>query len=161
MSLRVRRMSRQPDEIARAATLRHAAFFAGTDRSIAEDAAGLARLVAEAVPPEAAFVAELDGALAGTCLLVREELSQRHELGPWLAGLVVDPACRGRGVGAALVGAVVDHGRSEGVARLFLYTDEAEGFYAAYGWTVCDRFADAAGIPSALMAIDPAPRDEP
>ncbi|MER9242939.1 hypothetical protein [Mesorhizobium sp. M0633] len=41
---------------------------------------------------EAAFVARLDSAPIGSCMLVRNKIDLAHDLTPWLAGLVVDEA---------------------------------------------------------------------
>jgi predicted N-acetyltransferase YhbS len=51
---------------------------------------------------------------------------------PWLAGLVVAPAWRGRGLGARLVQAVCDDARRLGETELFLGTD-GPGFYTRLG----------------------------
>jgi predicted N-acetyltransferase YhbS len=51
---------------------------------------------------------------------------------PWLAGLVVVPAWRGRGLGSALVRAVLADARRLGEAEVFLGTD-GPGFYQRLG----------------------------
>ena len=102
---------------------------------------------------EAAFLAELEGRPAGTCLYVRREIDPPHDLTPWLAGLYVDPAFRRRAVGRALVAAVEAHGRSLGCPRLHLYTTLAEDYYAPLGWQVQERFSWK-GEPFVLMHRD-------
>lgn len=104
MNFVIRPMRLDRTEVEAVAAMRHAAFFAGTSRTVADDAEGLEALVGDTSGE--AFVAESEGAVAGSCLLVERELDQRHEVGPWLAGLVVAPAMRGMGIGAALVKAV-------------------------------------------------------
>lgn len=52
----------------------------------------------------------------------------------WLCDVVVDEAWRGHGIGSALVGAVVEQLRSEGVARIALTTRDAHGVYAPLGF---------------------------
>lgn len=153
MDFIIRPMRLDRTEIEAVAALRHAAFFAGSSRTLAEDANGLAHLAGDP-PSGAALVAEAGGSVAGSCLLVERELDPRHEVGPWLAGLVVAPAMRGRGIGAALVRAVEAEAGDRDVTRLHLYTDEAEGFYAALGWSTLDRFQDEGGNPGVLMARD-------
>jgi GNAT superfamily N-acetyltransferase len=86
-------------------------------------------------------------------MLVDAEIEPRHDCSPWLASLFVAPAWRGQGVGRALVGAVEAHAAAHGIARLHLYTDAAEPFYAACGWTVLDRFMED-GTACVLMGRD-------
>jgi GNAT superfamily N-acetyltransferase len=52
----------------------------------------------------------------------------------WLCDVFVDPAVRGRGVGAMLIGGVVDHCRPLGLRRIALSTDDAHGLYAKFGF---------------------------
>ena len=51
--------------------------------------------------------------------------------------LAVDPACRGAGVGSALLGELVGQARELGVRRLFCLTFEVE-FFARHGFTPLD-----------------------
>lgn len=64
------------------------------------------------------FMAELDGAIVGTCSLLREE-SGEHEL----AKMAVAESARGRGVGRALAEAVIARARERGLTRLELFTN--------------------------------------
>jgi predicted N-acetyltransferase YhbS len=102
---------------------------------------------------EVAIVAKLDGVLAGTCLLVRSEIDPCHPVAPWLAGLYVAPEHRRRGVGKVLVRAIEDQARQRGNARLYLYTDNAVGYYERLDWIIADR-TDWKGIPTVLMQRD-------
>ncbi len=55
----------------------------------------------------------IDGALAGTCGVVRDKtLKMRHRA--WIVAVYVSPSARGRGVGKALVGAALEIARSWG-----------------------------------------------
>lgn len=132
------------------ARLRVATFFEGSARTADEDAAGL-RLLLAGDGFETALVARIGDASVGTCLLVRHELEPAHDFTPWLAGLVVDDAHRGRGIGRALVAAIEAHAASIGVERLYLYTWEARDFYAGLGWVVVERLKQD-GHPMLLMA---------
>ncbi|RWG35152.1 GNAT family N-acetyltransferase [Mesorhizobium sp.] len=132
------------------AKLRLAAFFEGTGRTLAEDMAGLRGLIA-GDGSEAAVVPRLGGSPIGSCLFVRNEIDPAHDLTPWLAGLVVDEAYRGQGVGTALVRAIEGHAASAGVNRLYLYTWQARSFYEALGWTATEAF-EQEGEPMLLMS---------
>lgn len=143
----IRRMA--PVDLDAAARLRWEAFFEGSDRTVADDRAGLAELVARE-GPEAAFVSDADGRHAGSVLLVRTELSIDLDHSPWLAGLVVAPERRGRGLGAAMVRTVEAHAFEQGFEALYLYTHDADAFYAALGWTVLEEFT-AFGEAARLM----------
>ncbi|MDX8440849.1 GNAT family N-acetyltransferase [Mesorhizobium australafricanum] len=134
------------------ARLRLEAFFEGTGRSLDEDMAGLRELVA-GDGFEAAFVARDRGRPIGSCLLVRKEISSPHSLTPWLAGLIVEQAHRGAGVGSALVRTVEAHAVSAGVGTLYLYTWQARGFYEALGWSAVETFEQDGG-PMLLMSRD-------
>lgn len=143
----IRRM--RPEDVEPVARLRHATFFAGGGRSIEEDATGLRDLLGRG-GIEAALVAATGYGPVGSCLLVARELDQRHDVTPWLARLVVDPGYRSLGIGAALVRDIETEARKAGFHALHLYTDEAEPFYARFGWTAVDRFTVDGG-PSVLM----------
>lgn len=79
-----------------------------------------------------------DGEPVATVSLESDDMDIRPDLTPWLASLYVVPAHRGRGLGRSLVRAAEEEARSLGITRLYLYTPEHEGFYAALGW---ERFA--------------------
>lgn len=53
----------------------------------------------------------------------------------WLCDVIVDPAWRGRGVGVALVGAIVAHAELQGLRRFLLATLDAHGLYRRFGFT--------------------------
>jgi len=134
------------------ARLRLKAFFEGTDRTLDEDMAGLRGLIA-GDGFEAAFVARDRGRLIGSCLLIRDEISSPHDLTPWLAGLIVEEAYRGGGVGTALVKTVEAHAASTGAGTLYLYTWQARAFYEALGWRAVEIF-EQGGEPMLLMSRD-------
>lgn len=100
-----------------------------------------------------ALVAKLGDQPIGTCLLVESEIEPNHDVSPWLAGLFVVPEHRRRGAGAVLVHAIEDQARARGVARLYLYTSAAAGFYTRLGWAVLDR-TNWKGFDTAFMARD-------
>ncbi|MCA9650698.1 MAG: GNAT family N-acetyltransferase [Myxococcales bacterium] len=52
----------------------------------------------------------------------------------WIHDVAVHPRYRGRGLGQALVGRLLDHPRVRGVRRVLLQTRDAQGFYATLGF---------------------------
>lgn len=57
----------------------------------------------------------------------------------WLADVYVDPAVRGKGIGAAFAGRIRDHLVPLGVRRILLATRDAHGVYAKAGFRPLDR----------------------
>ncbi|MFH8977336.1 GNAT family N-acetyltransferase [Streptomyces sp. NPDC017890] len=57
----------------------------------------------------------------------------------WLCDVYVDPAVRGKGLGTALVAAVREHLRPDGLRRLLLATHDAHGVYEKLGFTALDQ----------------------
>ena len=81
------------------------------------------------------YAALLDGEVAGCAtLLPDDEVAGLERLTPWLGNVYVVPTARGRGVGAALVGAVERAAEHQGASVLHLITDTAVDWYAARGW---------------------------
>jgi predicted N-acetyltransferase YhbS len=77
-------------------------------------------------------VAVCDGQAVGVVNLVESDDEQHVEWTPWLAGMVVAQAWRGRGVGSRLVRTLLDDARGLGVARVYFGTD-GPGFYTRLG----------------------------
>ncbi|WP_397607776.1 GNAT family N-acetyltransferase [Silanimonas sp.] len=76
-----------------------------------------------------------DGALLGSVSLVAEDSPDLRAFeGPWLASLFVRPDARGRGLGEALVRALVDHAARAGLTHLRLFTPQHRAFYERLGW---------------------------
>lgn len=124
---------------------RHEAFLKEDGLSIADSEAQLTKLTTRPEGPETALIARIAEDLAGICLLVLHELEPAHDLSPWLASLYVAPEFRRRGVARQLVEAIEDHARDNGVARLHLYTVDAEAFYRKCGWAVAERMPSHGG----------------
>ncbi|MEA2598778.1 MAG: hypothetical protein QOF01_5247 [Thermomicrobiales bacterium] len=95
----------------------------------------------------------LDGDdVLGSVTLVAHDMETRRDLSPWLAGLCVSPAQRGRGVGSALVRHAVRRAATMGVGRLYLYTGPGRGFYERLGWRpIADEWYE--GQPVVVMAV--------
>ena len=84
------------------------------------------------------FVAVEDGEPLGTASLVAHDLAERMDLSPWLAAVYVAPEFRNRGVGSALVQAVMDEALALGVEELYLFTPDKMSFYGRLGWKVLE-----------------------
>jgi GNAT superfamily N-acetyltransferase len=133
-------------ELKIAALWRYDAFLKEDGFSLADSEAQLTKLATAPEGPETALIARVGGRVAGICLLVMHELESAHsDLSPWLASLYVDPGFRGQGVARRFVAAIEDHARRRGVARLHLYTVDAEDLYRKCGWAVADRFVSEHG----------------
>ena len=75
----------------------------------------------------------------GSARLVECDMETHPELSPWLASLYVHPDFRGRGIATALIQRIEQHAHALGHARLYLYTEDGEAFYAPRGWRTLGR----------------------
>jgi GNAT superfamily N-acetyltransferase len=112
----------------------------GWDVSFEELVARIVADYAEKRDPEreAAWIAEVDGQRAGCvfCVAAGERTAQ-------LRILLVDPAFRGHGLGARLVGACLEFAAGAGYDRITLWTNDvltsARRIYQAAGFTLDDE----------------------
>jgi GNAT superfamily N-acetyltransferase len=84
--------------------------------------------------PEETFVLFDQDIPVGTASLAHDDLATRRDLTPWLAGVFVEPAYRGRGYATALVRRVEAFALAASVPTLWLFTWTAESLYARLGW---------------------------
>lgn len=117
---------------------RHGTLYAaefGWDQTFEYAVAGIAAEVMQNFNPatDGAWIAELAGAPVGAVFLVRktDEIAK-------LRMLIVDPAARGHGIGAALVAECTGFARAHGYRRITLWTNEvlaaARRLYANEGY---------------------------
>jgi GNAT superfamily N-acetyltransferase len=150
MTIEITRLKPNSSELQICAAWRYEAFLKSYGYSIGDSGAQLTKLATQPDEYETALIALVDGRLAGICLLVMQEFEPLHDVSPWLASLYVAPEYRKRGVAQKLVAAIEDQARKHGVARLHLYTGDAEEFYLKCGWNLAEQ-GIADGEPYALM----------
>lgn len=71
-----------------------------------------------------------DGSQIGFARVVTD-----HATFAWVCDVFVVEQARGRGVGKALVGAIVEHPSVRDVRRIVLATEDAHGLYEQFGFT--------------------------
>lgn len=76
-----------------------------------------------------------------------------------LRSLVVEPAARSAGVGAALVSALEHRARSQGIRELWLLTIDADDWFERSGYTVVDRLRAPTEIRGTAEFSDLCPGD--
>jgi len=86
------------------------------------------------------LIALEDGELLGGASLARDDLSERPELGPWLACVFVAPQARQRGLAELLIEGVYSEARAKGHDRLYLHTHDRGEYYAKRGWEYMEPF---------------------
>lgn len=83
----------------------------------------------------------LDGdQLLGGAALAKADLARRPDLGPWLACVFVTPPARGQGLAEQLIEGICAQAKANGVATLYLHTQDKRDYYAKRGWAVLERF---------------------
>jgi len=85
------------------------------------------------------FVATVENTLCGSAMLVAHDMDIRMQWTPWLAGVVVAPERRGRGIGASLAEHAATEANALGFPMLYLYTFSTEEYYARLGWERIER----------------------
>jgi GNAT superfamily N-acetyltransferase len=76
----------------------------------------------------------------GMVALCEDDLEDRPDLDPWLAGLYVAPAHRGKGHARTLISKIEAVAADAGIERLSLYTASAVELYRSAGWTTAETF---------------------
>ncbi|MFK0089709.1 GNAT family N-acetyltransferase [Pseudomonas sp. NPDC090755] len=97
------------------------------------------------------LIAMEGGQLLGGATLASDDLSDRPDLGPWLACVFIRPEARRRGLAAQLIDGICDHARDAGFTTLYLHTHNQSAYYSRLGWEVLERF-EAWGKEQYLMS---------
>lgn len=91
--------------------------------------------------------------IIGAYGLIEDDFMVRTDLCPWFCGLYVEPAERGRRLGAKLLA----HGRKEaaklGFDKIYLNTDHV-GYYEKYDWRYIGDFAHRSGVDARVYEAD-------
>ncbi len=96
------------------------------------------RAVTDRVP--LTLIALAGEALVGTVSLKQHEASTNADLSPWIGGLLVDEAWRGKGLGAALLAQAEAAAARLGYPVLYLSCEpDVEHFYEQLGWELMQR----------------------
>ncbi len=98
------------------------------------------------------FIASSGSTLPGSAMLVAHDMDTRLQWSPWLAGVVVAPEHRKRGVGAALAKHAAAEARTLGWPALYLYTFSTEQYYARLGWQLIECSSHF-GEPVSVMSL--------
>jgi predicted N-acetyltransferase YhbS len=125
---------RQPERIESVAELIYQEFWREVEGgySVADLVAHLRKATDPGRIPLSLIAVDDDGWLLGTINLIENDDAKRMHLRPWLAALVVAEGGRGRGIGSALVLALLAEARRLGLPRLYFGTD-GPGFYTRLG----------------------------
>ncbi len=71
----------------------------------------------------------------GTASLKAHDMDILQHLTPWLSGVYVPPAHRGKGIASSLIQEVVQRARNLGFEQLYLFTDSGVPLYKKLGWS--------------------------
>ena len=143
----------RPDLIAPVAAWLHEAFWHWDGYTLNDTQDAVARSTSRAGPQQTWVLLEGEDPVA-TASLAHDDLHERPLLTPWLAGVYVTPAARGRGYARTVIGAVIQACRAARIPTLWLYTNSAEGLYAKLGWNVAEIVARAHKPDVTLMRQD-------
>ena len=140
----------RPDLLPAATWWRWESFFRHRGRTYESLLAEAEQTAAAAQTLPQTLVLLADAEPVGTASLAAQDLEERPDLTPWLAGVVVAPAWRGRGLAGRLIAAVETLAAASGHHTLWLYTGAAERVYARAGWRRVE-IVQHRGAPVVLM----------
>lgn len=146
-------IARRPDLLPVVADWLWREFWQRTGCSLEQAQAIYADCRAEVGAPQT-FVLLADGTPVGTATLATEDLEERPDLTPWLAGVFVVPEARGRGYVTHLLAAFDAACRAASIRTAWLYTSTAERTYLRGGWQVAEVIGRPGQPPVTLMRRD-------
>ncbi|MDN5279841.1 MAG: hypothetical protein PWR01_3806, partial [Clostridiales bacterium] len=85
------------------------------------------------------YIACENGVPVGSASILVCDMDIRSHLEPWLASVYVLAEHRHKGIGRTLVQKIMDHARSGGIERFYLYTPDREHFYRHMGWKTIEK----------------------
>jgi GNAT superfamily N-acetyltransferase len=142
--------SERPDLVPVTARWRWEAFLRDSGLPFEPVLEAATRTAAASCPIPRTFVLLVDDEPVGTASLAAQDLDERPDLTPWLAGVFVAPHARRNGYAGLLIAAVEREARAASISTLWLYTRAAERIYARAGWETVETVMHA-GKPFALM----------
>lgn len=143
MQAQILHLYQQPQHTEAVARLIYEEFWRGVEGGYSE--ADLLAHLRTATDPDCiplSLIAVEHGRLLGTINLIENDDAKRPHLRPWLAAMVVSPAERGRGIGSALVRALLAEARRLGLPRLYFGTD-GPGFYSRLGAQLHEQVSES------------------
>ncbi len=146
-------IARRPDLLPVVADWLWREFWQRTGRSLEQIHAIYADCCAEVGAPQT-FVLLADGTPVGTATLAAEDLEERPDLTPWLAGVYVAPGTRGRGYVRHLLAAFDAACRVASIRTAWLYTNTAERTYLRGGWQAVEVIGRPGKLLVTLMRRD-------
>ena len=156
MRLDFRDLAGSPELTALAADRIYHAFWRNTEETPASLLAGIGKVLADG-PAQFGLAAMADGAFAGNTLVIRCDVDERPDLGPWVAAVWVEPGFRRGGIGAALVRRASEEAFARGAKRLYLHCRAAMlPFYEARGWRLFEADVPKKGMFILTMEADEA-----
>lgn len=133
--LQIDNLADRPELLPELSRLQHAEWGRfNSGRTLDERIANLQRCSLGRTVPTT-VIATQDGILLGSAMLVDHDMSTRPDISPWLAGVLVKPEFRRRGIATRLIERIEQEATSFGIPTLHLYTDTASRFYAKRGWS--------------------------
>ncbi|MDH6269255.1 GNAT superfamily N-acetyltransferase [Rhizobium sp. SG_E_25_P2] len=132
--------SERPDLTAVTGAWRWDAFFCDGDASFEELMARERAAAADDALLPTVFVLLDGGDPVGMVALCNDDLDDRCDLNPWLAGLYVAPTHRGKGHARRLIEKTETAAHRAGIRSLSLYTASAADLYRSSGWTTIETF---------------------
>jgi GNAT superfamily N-acetyltransferase len=103
------------------------------------------------IPVTLVAIADDGGLLGVVGLAENENVEPGPGESPWVAGMIVAPESRGRGIGRSLLRELRQWAVAHGFVEAWVATETAGGFYERCGWTVVRADANADGQAATVL----------